>query len=110
MVYPVVRNARKQVLTLFYQNVPKEIQRRVFSVRNAIQYTTIPLGILSGGFLADYVFEPLMLTENRFASALQVLVGTGAGSGMAVMFLCTGILGSLFSFLSYRLKENQKLR
>lgn len=100
-------NAGQNVI--LYQNVPKEIQGRVFSVRNAIQYTTIPLGILLGGFLADYVFEPLMLTENNVSSVLQHLVGNGAGSGMAVMFLCTGIMGSLFSFLSYRLKEIQKL-
>lgn len=33
---------------------------------------------------------------------LRGLVGSGSGSGMAVMFLCTGILGSLFSFGFYR--------
>lgn len=31
------------------------------------------------------------------------------GSGMAVMFLCTGLLGSLFSLVSYRQKEIRKL-
>lgn len=101
-------NAGQNVI--LYQQVPQNMQGRVFSVRNAIQYATIPFGILLGGFLADYVFEPFMLTENSVSTVLHSLVGYGAGSGMAVMFLCTGILGCLFSLISYRLKAIQKLR
>ena len=63
------------------------------------------LGFYWGGFLADYVFEPFMRKENGITAVLHTLVGTGSGSGMAVMFLCTGILGSLFSFISYHKKE-----
>ena len=37
-----------------------------------------------------------MLKENAVTLCLRMLVGEGAGSGMAVMFLCTGILGILF--------------
>lgn len=90
---------------ILYQNVPEQIQGRIFAVKNAIQFSSIPLGILLGGLLADHVFEPLMLTENPFISFLQMLVGKGPGSGMAVMFLCTGILGGTFSFLFYCRKD-----
>lgn len=37
-----------------------------------------------------------------FALCLRMLVGEGAGSGMAVMLLCTGVLGALFSFYFYQ--------
>lgn len=87
---------------ILYRNVPDEMQGRVFAVRNAIQHGTIPVGILLGGFLADYVFEPFMKKENAVTAILHLVVGNGSGSGMAVMFLCTGLLGSLFSLLSYR--------
>lgn len=100
-------NAGQNVI--LYQKVPENIQGRVFAVRNAIQFSTIPLGILLGGFLADYVFEPFMMTENAVTKFLYLLVGKGAGSGMAVMFLCTGLLGSLFSLVSYRQKEIRNL-
>ena len=100
-------NAGQNVI--LYQRVPEQIQGRVFAVRNAIQFSTIPLGILLGGFLADYIFEPFMMSKNAVSSVLHVLVGQGAGSGMAVMFLCTGVLGCLFSLVSYRQKEIQKL-
>ncbi len=100
-------NAGQNVI--LYKTVPENMQGRIFAVRNALQFSTIPIGILLGGFLADYVFEPLMLTNNAVTAPLHILVGTGNGSGMAVMFLCTGILGCLFSFISYRQKEIQKL-
>ena len=87
---------------IFYDTVPPEMQGRIFSARNAIQFCTIPIGILLGGALADYVLEPFMLTDNPVTQVLHALVGEGAGAGMGVMFLCTGILGSLFSFLFYR--------
>jgi len=92
-------NAGQNVI--LYRKIPGEMQGRIFAVRNAIQYSTIPLGLLLGGFLADYVFEPFMQMDNRLAEVLHILVGEGAGSGMAAMFLCTGILGSLFSIFSF---------
>lgn len=101
-------NAGQNVI--LYKKVPDAMQGRVFAVRNAIQYSTIPIGILLGGFLADYVFEPYMMQNNPVTSFLHILVGNGKGSGMAVMFLCTGVCGSIFSYLSYRRKEIQKLR
>lgn len=95
---------------LLYQRTPPAMQGRVFAVRNAIQYSTIPAGILLGGFLADYVFEPFMAAGSPAALCLQRLVGAGAGSGMAVMFLCTGVLGSASSALLFRSRAVQALR
>lgn len=94
---------------ILYQKVPETMQGRVFAVRNAIQYSTIPVGILLGGVLADYVFEPFMSSGRNLAVLLGKLVGTGAGTGMAVMFLCTGVCGFLVSTISYRNKEIRKL-
>jgi len=94
---------------IMYKTVPKEIQGRIFAVRNAIQYSSIPVGILLGGYLADYVFEPFMESQNTASMILQKIVGSGPGSGMAVMFLCTGVLGSLSSYICYRNKNIQML-
>ncbi len=94
---------------ILYKKIPENIQGRVFAVRNAIQYSTIPLGILLGGYLADYVFEPFMRSDTGIVSFLKILVGNGAGSGMAVMFLCTGVCGFAMSILSLRSKKIQKL-
>lgn len=95
--------------TILYQKIPDSLQGRVFSVRNAIQYGTIPFGIILGGFLADYVFEPFMSNENPLSDFLASIVGSGAGSGMAVMFLCTGLCGFTVSVISCFNREIKKL-
>lgn len=95
---------------ILYEQVPRDKQGSVFSIRNAIQHSMIPVGILLGGFLADYVFEPFMRTEHALARYLHYIVGYGEGSGMAVMFLCTGFLGFTFSLFAYRRKEIQELK
>ena len=95
--------------TILYRKIPSAMQGRVFAVRNAIQYSTIPVGIILGGCLADYVFEPFMVSGNRLAGAVGTMVGNDAGSGMAAMFLCTGICGFTVSILSCFNREIKKL-
>lgn len=43
------------------------------------------------------------------AQLLGRLVGTGSGSGMALMFLCTGVLGATSSLYWYCNREIRKL-
>ena len=95
--------------TILYQKIPAAMQGRVFAVRNAIQYSTIPVGIILGGWLADYVFEPFMVSGNRLAEMLEIIVGDSAGSGMAAMFLCTGICGFTVSMISCFNREIREL-
>lgn len=95
--------------TILYKKIPADLQGRVFAVRNAIQYSTIPVGIILGGYLADYVFEPLMRSGTKTVEALADFVGNGAGSGMAAMFLCTGICGFIVSAASCCNREIKKL-
>lgn len=80
--------------------VPVEMQGRVSSARDTLQHLTIPIGLLLGGILADRIFEPFMQTASPLQQILSVIVGTGRGSGIAVMFLITGITGGISSFLS----------
>ncbi len=94
---------------ILYRKIPTAMQGRVFAVRNAVQYSTIPVGIILGGYLADHVFEPFMGYGSAAAHALEKMVGSGAGSGMAAMFLCTGICGFAVSLLSCFNREINKL-
>ena len=66
--------------TILYRKIPAAMQGRVFAVRNAVQYSTIPAGIILGGWLADYVFEPFMSSGNRLAGMLGIIVGDSAGT------------------------------
>ncbi|MBI9051924.1 MAG: MFS transporter [Anaerolineaceae bacterium] len=80
---------------LWQQKIPAEIQGRVFSVRNMFQIASQPIGFVAGGLLADFIFEPAMIAPGKMAMWLGPLIGTGAGAGMAAMFLGSALLGTL---------------
>ena len=58
-----------------------------------LQFFTIPLGYLAGGFLVDSVFEPLM--ADRSNTVFNQLFGTGKGSGAAFLFAVIGVMGGV---------------
>lgn len=72
--------------------VPEQMQGRVYAVRNALQFFTIPIGYFLGGFLVDRVFEPLMALQSD-TSILSMMFGTGKGSGAAFLFFVIAFAG-----------------
>lgn len=81
-------------------HIPVEMQGRVYSARNTLQFFTIPVGYLLGGLLVDRVFEPLMAAYAG-GRLLGVMFGTGKGSGAAFLFLVIGVLG-VFTCVAFR--------
>jgi len=71
-------------------SIPPEMQGRVFSCRNTLQFFTIPVGFLLGGWMVDDVFEPVMASADGLAVQL---FGAGKGSGAAAFFLVLGFAG-----------------
>lgn len=94
---------------LIYKRTPEELQGRVFAAKGTLESSIIPAGLLLGGFLADYVFEPFMISSSGMAAFLHILVGEGHGSGMAAMFLITGLSGFLICIWAYRNKHIKAL-
>ena len=78
---------------LMRSQIPSSIQGRVYSARNMLQFFTIPLGYLAGGFLVDSVFEPFM--ADGVSTVFTQLFGTGKGSGAAFLFAVIGVMGVL---------------
>ncbi len=72
--------------------VPVDMQGRVYSVRNSLQFFTIPVGYFLGGFLVDAVFEPVMARQDA-GSILARMFGTGKGSGAAFLFFVIAFAG-----------------
>lgn len=87
--------------------VPLELQGRVFSARNTLQYTSIPVGNILGGFFADKVFEPYIKESTIVQGFLIKIVGNGEGSGIAVLFICIGIIGFAGCCI-FRLNKNMR--
>ncbi len=95
---------------IFRNSIPLDMQGRVYSCRNTLQFFTIPIGFLMGGLLVDSVFEPLM--DMQPANSLLVsLFGGTKGSGAAMLFFILGIVGVLvcliFNSILQKFKWNE---
>ena len=83
--------------TVLREQVPVEMQGRVFSASDTLKNGSIPLGLLLGGLLADGVFEPFMATDSPIQRLLSRVFGAGPGVGIAVMFTAVGAFGVALS-------------
>ena len=93
-----VMNSNMDVI--FRNYIPIEMQGRVYSARNTLQFFTIPIGYFLGGILVDKVFEPFMASQQS-GTLLQEVFGAGKGSGAAFLFFILGIVG-VFTCLIFR--------
>lgn len=97
---PVINGCNQAI---WQAKVPAEIQGRVFAVRRVFARATSPLGMLTAGPCADYLFEPAMAPGGGLAPIFGGLVGTGPGAGMSVMFIFAGLAGALVGLGGYLL-------
>jgi MFS transporter, DHA3 family, macrolide efflux protein len=94
---------------LWLSKVDVNMQGRIFSIRGMLQQACLPVGYLLGGFLADYIFEPTMSANGRLANVFEWLIKPGKSAGMALMFLFTGILGTIICIGGYFIKDVRRL-
>ena len=90
-------------------HVPIHMQGRVFSARDTIMNASIPLGLFLGGILADYIFEPFMMSPSVVQHGLSLLFGSAKGSGVAVIFFLVGIIGFIISIAALKDSLYKKL-
>ncbi len=86
---------------IWQAKVAPDVQGRVFAARRLIAQLSWPLATLLAGPMADYLFEPAMAAGGTMTALFGGLVGTGSGAGMALMFVTTGILGTLIGLGGY---------
>lgn len=79
-------------------------------MRALIARSMMPLAYLLSGWLADYVFEPLMRQGGALADTLLgTWLGVGPGRGIGLMFVLAGLLGIAVSILIYLNPRIRKL-
>ncbi len=74
-------------LAIWQSKVPPSLQERVFSIRSAVRMSTMPLGYVLGGVLADGWFEPAMMAGGSLTGSTAV-----AGTAMSLAGYRTGPL------------------
>jgi len=86
---------------IWQAKVSPDIQGKVFATRRLVAQISSPVAMILGGRLADAVFEPAMASGGAFARLFQPLVGSGEGSGMALLFVFSGIVGVIAAVIGY---------
>ena len=94
---------------IWQSKVPPDIQGKVFSARLMIALVATPFGMLMGGPLADHVFEPAMTGGGLLPEIFGPIVGTSAGSGIALMILLAGLIGAIIPVVGYSIKAIRNL-
>lgn len=72
--------------------IPVDMQGRVYSCRNTLQFFTIPVGFFFGGLFVDALCEPMMAAAPA-EGILRTFFGSGKGSGAAMMMFILGVVG-----------------
>ncbi len=97
---------------IWQSKVPPEVQGRVFSARALIAQISAPIAMAITGPLTDKLLTPAMMPGGSLAPLFGWAVGTGAGSGPALLFLLMGVIGgaaSLSAFLFPHIRDVEKI-
>ena len=87
--------------------IPIELQGRVFSARNTIQYLFLPIGIFLSGFLNDFVFYPIIKDNSLLLENLSFLGENSQEISVALLYIFIGFLGIIGSII-FRNNKNFK--
>lgn len=85
---------------IWQAKIPSQVQGRVFALRRMLTAFTVPLAFLLAGPLADYVFEPLLVSDGALAGTVGALIGTGPGRGIGLIYILLGSLGAVFTLMA----------
>lgn len=92
--------------------VPAAAQGRVFALRRAITWASLPVSYAIAGPLADSVFTPALSAGGALAAPLGPLFGTGPGRGIALLLICAGVAKAVVvvsGSADYKLKRLEAL-
>jgi len=93
---------------ILQSKVSPDVQGRVFSARRMLTWLPDTFTPILGGLLADHIMEPSMLQGGWAAQTFGWMVGTGPGSGMAVMMIVFGVMVIVtmtVGFLTYKIRN-----
>jgi hypothetical protein len=85
---------------IWQKKVAPDVQGRVFAIRRTIVLATPLLTYVVAGSLTDRIFEPMMAVNGPLAGSIGQIIGTGAGRGIGLLFVCMGLLLVLITAIS----------
>jgi MFS transporter, DHA3 family, macrolide efflux protein len=77
---------------VWQRQIAPHLQGRVFAIQDMVAHSMAPLAIVAAGPLAEGVFQPLLAPQGSLANSLGLLLGTGPGRGIGLMFVVMGLV------------------
>ncbi len=90
--------------TIIHVKVPQRFHGRVIALNTLVAWSTLPIGF---GLVAPYgakLFEPLMTADGPLAGTAGVLLGTGDGRGIGLMYVCFALAIAVVAGVSLRIR------
>jgi MFS transporter, DHA3 family, multidrug efflux protein len=94
--------------TIVQKVVPLERQGRVFGFAQSVEQAASPITAFLIGPIAQYLFIPFM-TTGRGVELIGGWFGTGAGRGLALVFILVGIIGLIITLLARQTRSYKLL-
>ena len=92
---------------LIRKNIDNSKQGRVWSIISMVTYLGSIIAFAVAGFLADKIFNPLLESNGSLVRTAGLIVGTGEGRGVALMFTISGLMISIVALLIWK---NEKIK
>jgi MFS transporter, DHA3 family, macrolide efflux protein len=86
---------------LIQTKVPYHLHGRIFALNQMIAFSTMPLGFILAGPLAERTFEPLLAPGGWLAPTVGALIGVGVGRGIGLLFIVIGLLTVAVTLVGY---------
>jgi len=97
LTVPIISSSNQ---VIWQKKVAADVQGRVFAIRRTITLATPLLTYVVAGPLTDRIFEPMMAVNGPLAGSIGQIIGTGAGRGVGLLFVCMGLLLVLITAIS----------
>jgi MFS transporter, DHA3 family, macrolide efflux protein len=91
------------------KNVENEIQGRVWAIVSLISQFGMVIAFCISGFMADYIFNPLLKNDGLLVSSVGKIIGSGQGRGIGLMFVIFGLLVSITAVFIKKVKSIKSL-
>ncbi|NER00655.1 MAG: MFS transporter [Cyanothece sp. SIO2G6] len=96
---------------IWMARISPEMQGRVFAANALALRSVSAIAVLTAGPLADQIFEPMVQSGSVLATLSNPIIGTGAGAGIALLYVITSIglliTGTAGCFLPHLLNVEQ---
>jgi MFS family permease len=76
--------------TIVQVKIPQRYHGRVFALNQLVAFSTLPIGYAVIAPLGTALFEPMLMEGGALADTVGLLIGTGEGRGIGLLYMLLG--------------------